>query len=153
VWGDFDEILNPGTTLSGIGTLRAKIFSIEVTMGLDGTIKRLDGKPLGTLQEVQRVMQQVFPQIELGTLPSGLEQLRVFEERKIELPEVLRKNFEKMPAIFAGDYQNEDFSAEFRFGSMEIVQHIDVVLRGTTVASEEYLQKLESYHGWITTHP
>lgn len=122
-------------------------------MGLDGTIKRLDGKPLGTLEEVQRVLQHVFPQIELGTLPSGLDQLRVFEEKGIDLPDVLRKNFESMPAIFAGDYQNEDFSAEFRLGSTEIVQQIDVVLRGTTVASEKYLSKLESEYGWITTHP
>lgn len=122
-------------------------------MGLDGTIKRLDGKPLGTLPEVQQILQRVFPGIELGTLPGGKAQLQYFAEQGIELPEVLRKNYESMPERFAGDFQNADFSAEFQFGSSEIVQQIDVVLRGTTVASEEYLKILETEHGWITTHP
>jgi hypothetical protein len=40
-------------------------------MGLDATIKRLDGSPLGDVANVQQALADAFPGIVLGRLPSG----------------------------------------------------------------------------------
>ncbi len=122
-------------------------------MGLDGTIKRRDGNPLGNVAEVQKVLAEIFPGINLGVLPSSLEIIRQAAESGVEFPEVLRKCFESTPARYAGDFEGPEYSAEFILGSSEIVQQIDVVLRGNTVASDSAFDALESRYGWITTHP
>ena len=52
-----------------------------------------------------------------------------------------------------GDYESPDFVAEFNLGSSNTVQHVGVVLYGTTTASEPMFAVLEQRYGWVTTHP
>ena len=122
-------------------------------MGLDGTIRRADGRPLGTLDEVRRALVDVFPGIILGQNLSGAERIRIAAERGIEFPEVLRKSLERIPAKFGADYVGPEFSAEFLLGADETVQTVDVVPYGNTVAAEPMFEALTRKHGWITTHP
>jgi hypothetical protein len=122
-------------------------------MGLDGTIKRGDGSPLGPVAKIQQALAEVFPGIVLGRLPSGAEKIRIAAERGIVIPDIIRQSLESTPARYGGDYQGPDFSAQFNLGAAEIVQQIDVVLYGRTVASEPMFALLERRYGWVTTHP
>lgn len=121
-------------------------------MGLDGTIKRYDGKPLGSIATVQRVLRAAFPGIELGRLPSGAEKIQAAKEKGIEFPDVIRQHLESAPAQYGGDYEGPEFSAQFILGADEVVQQVDIVLYGTTTAVEPMLEFLEREYGWITTH-
>jgi hypothetical protein len=122
-------------------------------MGLDATIKRTDGVPLGPVGVVQQALAVAFPGINLGRLPSGSDKIQAAAERGIVFPDVIRQHLESTPAQYGGDYQGPDFSAEFNLGAAEIVQQVHVVLYGRTTASEPMFQLLERLHGWITTHP
>ncbi len=122
-------------------------------MGLDATIKRADGEPLGPVAVVQEALAVAFPGIVLGRLPSGAEKIRVAAERGIVFPDVVRQHLELAPAWYGGDYQGPDFSAQFNLGAAAIVQHVDVVLYGNTAASEPMFELLERQYSWVTTHP
>ena len=122
-------------------------------MGLDATIKRADGEPLGGVAEVQQALTTAFPGILLGRLPSGTEKLRAAAEQGVVLPDIIRQNLEASPAQQGGDYEGPEFSAQFYLGSSEVVQQVGVVLYGTAVASEPMFALLERQYGWVTTHP
>lgn len=122
-------------------------------MGLDGTIKRADGRPLGTLAEVQDTLSTIFVGIVLGRLPSGAEKIRSAAERGIVFPDFLRQHFESAPASFGGKYEGAEFSAQFSLGSSDVVQEIDVVLYGTTTESDPLFSLLEVRYDWITAYP
>src|SRR5688572_26304703 len=122
-------------------------------MGLDGTIKRPDGKPLGDVRFVQQALAAAFPGIVFGMLPSGADKIRLAAERGIVFPDVLHKQLEAIPAKFGGEYEGPSFSAQFSLGSSSEVLLVDVVLYGTTAASEPMLEFLDREYGWVTTHP
>jgi hypothetical protein len=122
-------------------------------MGLDATIKRADGEPLGPVAEVQQVLATAFPGIVLGRLPSGAEKIQAAAERGVVFPDILRQHLESAPAQYSGEYEGANFSAQFSLGAAEVVQHVDLVLYGTTVASEPMFEVLERRYGWVTTYP
>ena len=122
-------------------------------MGLDGTIKRADGKPLGPVTEVQQALADVFPGIVLGRLPSGAEKIRRAAERGVVFPESIRQSLQPIPAKYGGEYAGPSFSAQFNLGAAEMVQQIDVLLYGKAVASDPMFALLERRYGWVTTHP
>jgi hypothetical protein len=122
-------------------------------MGLDATIRRADGEPLGNVAEVEQALATVFPGIELGRLASGEEKIRAAAEQGVVFPDIIRQHLESSPAQRGGDYKGPDFSAQFMFESSEIVQQVDAVLYGNTVASEPMFALLEQRYGWVTTHP
>jgi hypothetical protein len=122
-------------------------------MGLDGTIRRADGEPLGDVAAVQHVLSAAFPGIVFGRLPSGEEEIRAAAARGVVFPDVIRESFERTPAQHGGEFKGADYSASFNLGASDTVQSIDVVLYGTTTASESMFTLLEERFGWITTHP
>jgi hypothetical protein len=122
-------------------------------MGLDGTIRRPDGKPLGEVAEVRAALAVAFPGIVFGRLPSGAEKIQAAAEQGVTFPEIIRQHLERAPAEHGGDYKGPDFKAAFFLGSSEIVHEVGVQLYGTTVASEPMFALLEQRFGWVTTHP
>lgn len=122
-------------------------------MGLDATIQRPDGEPLGKLADVQQALATAFPGIRFGRLPSGAEKIRAAEEQGVVFPEIIRQHLESSPARHGGESEGPELSAQFSLGSSEPVPHVDVVLYGDTVASEPMFARLEERYGWITTHP
>lgn len=122
-------------------------------MGLDATIKRKDGKALGSVDEVQRALAAAFPGIQIGLLPSGAEKIRTAAEKGINFPEIILKHFESTPAQFGGDYEGPGFSAQFNLGANESVRHVGVVLYGKTTESEPMFEFIEREYGWITSFP
>ncbi|MFO0848428.1 MAG: hypothetical protein U0871_07720 [Gemmataceae bacterium] len=122
-------------------------------MGLDATIKRSDGQPLGKLASVQEALALAFPGIVFGRLPSGSEKIQEAAKMGVVFPDIIRQHLESSPAKYNGEYEGPDFFAEFVLGSEDVVQQVDVVLRGTTQAAEPMLTFLEERFGWVTTHP
>lgn len=122
-------------------------------MGLDGTIKHRDGKPLGTVPAVQQALASAFPGIKFGREPSGAEKLRIATAQGITFPDIFRKHFESSRAQEGAEYQGPEFSAQFHFGPDEVVQQVDIVLYARTTASEPMFTLLEERYGWITTYP
>ena len=71
-----------------------------------------------------------------GRLPSGAEKIRASAGAGVVFPDIIRKHLESSPEHYGGDYEGSGFSAQFNLGSSRIVQQVDVVLYGNTVASE-----------------
>jgi len=122
-------------------------------VGLDSTLKRVDGRPLGSVAEVQHALTVAFPGIVLGRLPSGAEKIRAAAARGVRFPDTVRQHLESTPGRHGGEYEGPGFSAQFNLGAAEIVQQVDVVLYGTTEASEPMFALLEREYGWVMTHP
>jgi len=122
-------------------------------MGLDGTIKRPDGEPLGERKAVQAVIAAVFPGIVFGQEPSGVEKIKRAAKRGIVFPDVIRQHMEAAPAEFTGNYQGQGCSASFFLGPSEVVRQIHVDLRGKTGDLSPMFAELQRQQHWIMTHP
>lgn len=77
-------------------------------MGLDATLSRIDGRPLGRREDLVGIFEQYFPGIEFGWTPSGRERLAIAQSRGVEYPPTLREHFEKQPAVFEGVWDGPD---------------------------------------------
>jgi hypothetical protein len=121
-------------------------------MGLDGTIKRGDGRPLGDVEFVQQALAAAFPGIVFGTRPSGVERIHAASELGVTFPDALKQPLERLPAILGGDYHEPAFSAQFGLGASANVQQIDLVLYGDATAATAPLRMLDVVYGWVTTH-
>jgi hypothetical protein len=122
-------------------------------MGLDGTIKREDGRPLGDLSMVQQVLVAVFPGMVFGRLPSGQEKITAAANRGVEFPIIVRRALETRPASVGGVFENESFTADFDLGPDAIVKTVSVLLYGEMQRSEPFWEKLKALAGWVITHP
>jgi hypothetical protein len=121
-------------------------------MGFDVTIKRRDGRPLGSIAEVQQVLATVFPGITFSKSPDGPEKLRRASQQGVTFPEILRQHIAASISQFEAGYDASEFSAEFNLGSSETVQEIDVRLVGKMDPAQALFATLDRY-GWIATHP
>jgi hypothetical protein len=122
-------------------------------MGLEGTIKRRDGRPLGSIAEVQTALSSVFSGVTLHRSLSGIEKLQIATEQGITFPEILREHLASSPSKYEGAYESAEFSVEFYMDDSEVIQEIGVVLRGTTSRSKTFFALLGERFGWIITHP
>ncbi|MAT71969.1 MAG: hypothetical protein CMJ58_20895 [Planctomycetaceae bacterium] len=86
-------------------------------------------------------------------LPSGADRIRAAAEQGIEFPAALRQALQDAPAKYGADYTGSEFSIEFNLGPAPIVEQINLVVRGNTVAADPYFDRLEHEFGWLTTHP
>src|SRR5262245_55575399 len=108
-------------------------------MGLDGTIKRADGTPLGNVETVQNSLAAAFPGIVFGRRPGGEEKIRAAAEKGVVFPDIIRESLERSPAELGGEFEGSDFSASFVLGPSETVQRVHVLLYGNTTSSEPML--------------
>ncbi len=124
-------------------------------MGLDATIKRLDGEPLGVITAVQQELAKAFPGVTWGQSVSGPEKIRLAANRGIIFPEVIRQSMEATAAEWVGHFEGQDHSVEFFLGSATLVDDVSLVFRGRTgaLALEQSLKALEHRLGWTTTFP
>jgi hypothetical protein len=122
-------------------------------MGLDGTIKRANGQPLGTFPEVKRALSSAFPGLVLERSLSGLEKVQLSEAQGINYPKFLRENMAASPAKYEGIYEAADFSIQLYASDAEIVHQISIVLHGTVTNAEPLFALLEKQTGWIVSHP
>jgi hypothetical protein len=103
------------------------------------TLRRGDGKPLGTFEDVQAALRRLFPGVRFWWTTSGPEKIRQAEERGVELPPMIRQTIEKLPSMLDGICEGDGFTVEFGLGPSEPVSCLCVQPRG---ASPELLQRL-----------
>jgi hypothetical protein len=122
-------------------------------MGVDGTIFRADGAPLGDRETVVKILRRHFDGVEFGWAPSGADKLAAMKSQGIEPPEVLEEHLLGQPAKYEGVYDGRGWSAQFLFGNADGIEKLDVVIRGETNLATEVIEELVSKTGWSVSHP
>lgn len=122
-------------------------------MGLDGTIRRRDRLPLGTLYDVEQALSSVLPGITFAWTPSGKDWFATAEAGGVTFPDVIKQHFANRPPQRQADFQAEDWSIVFHLGDGEPLEHIDVVLRGETINSSPILDQFLIDMDWEIGFP
>ncbi len=113
-------------------------------MATEYTLKRTDGKPLGSFDEIQALIRGAFPTVQFAWTTSGQEKLRIAKERGIELPSFIRQSLETLPALLEGVVSGKDFHVTFGLGHEEPVTCLYVTPRGESVELERGLDALKA---------
>jgi hypothetical protein len=122
-------------------------------MGLDCTIFRADGAPLGDRETVVKILRRHFHSVEFGWTPSGVDKLAAMKSQGIEPPEILREHLSGQPPKYEGVYDGPGWSAQFLFGHGDPIKKLEVVLRGETNLATEVIEELVSKTGWSVSRP
>jgi hypothetical protein len=116
-------------------------------MILDMVLRRADGRPLGTFEQVQATLSRLCPGVDFGWTTSGPEKVRLADERGVQLPEAIRQWMETLPALLEGIYEGDGFLVEFGLGCQEPVESLHVAPHGDVPELERLLAALESEFG------
>ncbi len=116
-------------------------------MATEYSLRRADGRPFGTFDEVQALIRRAFPDVEFGWTTSGLEKLRLAKERGIELPPQLRQALESLPSLLEGVAESEEYHVTFGLGHEEPVTCLYVTPRGMAPELDRGLAALEAVAG------
>jgi len=122
-------------------------------MGLDASIKRADGLPLGNCAEVQEALSSLFIGLAWRRSSTGHQRLESLANEGVSIPDFIRQQLAEIPVNYESIYQSANFSVEFYMAVSEPVLCVNAVLRGTTTASEPFFALLKERFDWITTHP
>jgi len=116
-------------------------------MATEFSLRRGDGAPLGTFEQVQALLRRLFPGVEFFWTTSGPEKLRLAAERGVELPEHIRRWIETLPSLLEGFVEGDDFSVAFGLGHEEPVRFLCVEPHGVSPELDRLLSALESEVG------
>src|SRR5262249_41521891 len=108
---------------------------------------RGDGQPLGTFEQVQAMIRDLFPSAQFGWTLSGPERVRISQERGQPLPAELRQRLESLPSIFEGVAEGEGYRVTFGLGDDEGVACLRVTPLGSAQELQSGLAALESAAG------
>jgi hypothetical protein len=120
-------------------------------MSFDVKFMRQDGKPLGTVESIQKAVLAVLPAIVFNRVAGGEERIAQFADRGALLPEALRDVFAQMPATIEGNYgrEKDGLWLQFFLGSGGELRLLHVAVKGDTNAAEPLLNQLASSQGWV----
>lgn len=116
-------------------------------MATEFTLRRADGLPFGSFDEVKSLICRLFPEVKFFWTRSGPESLRLAEERGIEFPEQLRKALETSPSLLEGVAEGPGYHVSFGLGHEEPVSCLYVEPRGDSTVLERGLSELEAEAG------
>lgn len=116
-------------------------------MATEYTLRRCDGLPFGTFNDVQSLIRRVFPDVKFGWTASGAEKLRLAKERGIELPAQLRVALETLPALLEGVAAGQGYRVSFGLGHEEPVSCLYITPRGDSAELERRLTGLQAAAG------
>jgi hypothetical protein len=111
------------------------------------TLRRADGRPFGSFDEVQALIRRAFPGVEFGWTTSGPEKLRLAKERGIEFPPQLSQALEALPSLLEGVAEGEEYHVTFGLGYEEPVAYLYVTPRGMAPELDRGLAILEAEAG------
>jgi hypothetical protein len=116
----------------------------------DIIIKRADGFPLGTQQEVQQEIARAFPGVRFYRDPSGSEKLASLPPG-VEMPEVIKRHWETAPAELRGDLSGRRYSLRFYLGAQDTqaLPTVTIEARGKSRAAVPMMEALTLSTGWI----
>ncbi len=119
-------------------------------MSWDITIKRGDGLPLGTPQQVCDQIARAFPGVQFYREPSGSEKLASLPAG-VELPDVIRKHWDESPAQLQGDFNGPKYSLRFYLGveGADMLPTVAIEARGGSRPAMPMMEALTLATGWI----
>lgn len=116
-------------------------------MATEYTLRRADGQPFGSFEQVQTLIRGLFPSVAFFWTTSGPEKVRQAEERGVELPPHIRRWMESLPSLLEGAAEGPDFHVSFGLGQEEPVSCLYVEPRGLAPELERGLAALEAVAG------
>jgi hypothetical protein len=116
-------------------------------MATEYTLRRKDGRPFGSFEQVQALIRRLFPSVEFFWTTSGLEKIRQAEERGVELPPHIRRWMETLPSLLEGIAEGVEFHVTFGLGQEEPVSCLYVTPCGLAPELERGLAALEAESG------
>jgi hypothetical protein len=114
-------------------------------MAIDGTIRRRDGRPLGSPDHVKSRINLAFP----GTQFVLVRRNDLMRPTGFNLTSLLFLLIEPRYPYWEGNFQNDKFAAVFKLSAEPIVKTVDVTLygRGSTHADAHFARLFEQT-GW-----
>ena len=116
-------------------------------MATEFALERSDKGVIGSFAEVQAMIRKVFPEVVFAWTTSGIEKLRIAEERGIVLPEAIRRSCETLPSLLEGQADLSGASVRFGLGYEEPVRCIYVQPSGDSSGLDAKLVALETAVG------
>jgi hypothetical protein len=116
-------------------------------MATEYTLRRADGQPFGSFEQVQALICRLYPSVEFFWTSSGTEKVRQAEERGVELPPHIRQWMETLPSLLEGVAQGDGFHVRFGLGTEEPVTCLYIEPRGSGPELERGLTALEDEAG------
>jgi len=116
-------------------------------MATELALERSDKAPIGSFDEVQSMIRDVFPSVQFGWTQSGQDKLSVAAERGFEFPPALRRSLETLPSLLEGQFDGDGSHVEFGLGYEEPVKCLYVTPHGDKTALQKQLWELEAKVG------
>lgn len=116
-------------------------------MATEFTLRRADGQPFGSFEQVQEQIRRLFPSVEFFWTTSGLEKIRQAEENGVDLPPHIREWMATLPSLLEGVAQGENFHVSFGLGVTEPVTCLYIEPRGLDPELDRGLAELEKEAG------
>ena len=117
-------------------------------MATEFTLRRGDGRPLGTFAEVQAVLGRLFPGVEFWWTTTGPEKIRQAAEHGGEMLPMIREAVENLPSMLDGICFGDGFIVESSLGPTEPVTELYVQPRGHAAELDHRPTALEAeYQG------
>jgi len=116
-------------------------------MATEYTLRRADGQPFGSLEQVQARIRQLFPSVEFRWTTSGPEKIALAAERGITFPPQIMAYLPGLPSLLEGVAEGDEYHVTFGLGHDEPVPCMYVTPRGDGPELERGLAALEADAG------
>lgn len=116
-------------------------------MATEFTLRREDGQPFGSFEQVQTRIRQLFPSVAFHWTTSGPEKIALAAERGITFPPALMAVLPDLPSLLEGVAEGDGFHVTFGLGHQEPVMCLYVTPLGTAPELERGLAALEADAG------
>lgn len=116
-------------------------------MATEWTLRRSDGNPFGSFEQVKALIRQLFPSVEFFWTTSGPEKIALAASQGITLPPEIMAYLPDLPSLLEGVAEGEGFDITFGLGHIEPVSCLYVTPRGVSPELERGLTALEAEAG------
>ena len=116
-------------------------------MAAEYTLRRADGLPFGSFEQVQSRIRYLFPTVEFFWTTSGPEKIALAAERGITFPPELMAVLPDLPSLLEGVAEGDGFHVTFGLGHQEPVPCLYVTPRGDSAELDRGLAALEADAG------
>jgi hypothetical protein len=116
-------------------------------MATEYILRRADGQAFGTFEQAQAIIRIQFPTVRFAWTPSGLEKIRIAEQRGVKLPHQIHEILKNLPALMEGVAEGDGYHVTFGLGEKEPVSCLYVTPRGDAAVLVRGLTELETEAG------
>jgi hypothetical protein len=118
-------------------------------MATEYTLRRADGQPFGSFEQVQARIRELFPTVEFFWTASGPEKIAQAAERGITFPPAILAYLPDLPSLLEGVAEREEYHVTFGLGHEEPVRCLYVTPRGDGPELDRGLAALEADAGAV----